>query len=174
MGGSHRSVLRKRRHMGLLRHRKPQRPHHSKYIQTQSCPHDEIAGVRGKVEHQTRQGRPNMERHLETKINVHYPSGLNPNCETSTQEPLGGTTRRMWPHDVRSNGMPAARISATSLGMPDHQQRVLAATEPTHTFHRTAGGKHSDILYWITGTMSDGKQTASYATAYYGVYRRGE
>eukprot|EP00966_Prymnesium_polylepis_P012194 280172-Prymnesium_polylepis.1 len=53
--------------------------------------------------------------------------------------------------------MPAARISAASLGMPDHQQGVLAATEPTHTFHRTAGGKQSDIL--ITGTMSDGKQT---------------
>eukprot|EP00966_Prymnesium_polylepis_P173489 4013764-Prymnesium_polylepis.1 len=33
--------------------------------------------------------------------------------------------------------MPAARISATSRGMPDHQQGVLAANEPTHTFHRT-------------------------------------
>eukprot|EP00966_Prymnesium_polylepis_P226660 5243844-Prymnesium_polylepis.1 len=55
----------------------------------------------------------------------------------------------MWPHDLRSNGMPAARVtrvSAASLGMPDHEQRVPAATEPTHTFHRTAGGKKSDIL----------------------------
>eukprot|EP00966_Prymnesium_polylepis_P095969 2223556-Prymnesium_polylepis.1 len=55
--------------------------------------------------------------------------------------------------------MPAARISATSRRMPDHQQGVLAATEPTHTFHRYGLQAENTLTNWITGTMSDGKQT---------------
>ena len=160
MGGSHRSVLRKRRHMGLLRHRKPQRPRHSKYIQTQSCPNDESAGMRGKVEHQTRQGRPTAL--IWNDIWKQKSMYTTPRDKTQI---MRLQRRNLWV--AQHGGCGHTTCAATGCRQQESQLHLLEWPIINREFwqplsqHILSIGLQAENnpTYWITGTMSDGKQT---------------
>jgi hypothetical protein len=92
---------------------------------------------------------------MATKTDVCFGEGPNTNHETTAQEPVGRSTWRMRPYNVRSDGVQRTGVTATSSGVPDPPSPILVAPGRNHDKHGTGSGGHVRLL--DNGRTANGK-----------------